>query len=148
MAMKVPEKMLLVLLLIISLPMCAPNQEALWNELNANFKALYQQGRYSEAAKVAKEALKVAEETYGSHHPNVATSLNNLAALYEAQGKYAEAEPLYKRSLEIVEEALGPDYPHVASVLENTAKCYRKMGKEDEAEKLEARAKKIRSNII
>ena len=105
--MKVPEKMLLVLLLIISLPMCAPNQEALWEELNAKGKALYQQARYSEAAKVAKEALKVAEKTYGSNHPNVATSLNNLAAFYEAQGKYEEAEPLYKRSLKIREKVLG-----------------------------------------
>jgi len=37
----------------------------------------------------------------------VATSLYNLAGLYEAQGKYAEAEPLYKRSLAIREKALG-----------------------------------------
>ena len=38
-------------------------------------------------------------------HPDVATSLNNLAALYKAQGHYAEAEPLYQRSLA---KTLGP----------------------------------------
>ena len=32
----------------------------------------------------------------------MATSLNNLALLYETQGDYAKAEPLYKRSLAIV----------------------------------------------
>ena len=50
----------------------------------------------------------------GPDHPNVATSLNNLAELYRNQGKYAEAEPLYKRSLAIREKALGPDHPDVA----------------------------------
>ena len=34
----------------------------------------------------------------------VATSLNNLAALYQAPGRYAEAEPLYQRSLAIREK--------------------------------------------
>ncbi|MBI9078079.1 MAG: tetratricopeptide repeat protein [Desulfatibacillum sp.] len=31
----------------------------------------------------------------GKDHPSVATSCNNLAALYQDQGKYGEAEPLY-----------------------------------------------------
>ncbi len=34
----------------------------------------------------------------------VATSLNNLAALYQAPNRYAEAEPLYQRSLAIREK--------------------------------------------
>jgi tetratricopeptide (TPR) repeat protein len=66
---------------------------------------LYQQGSYSEATKVAEEALTIAEKTFGLNHPAVATSLNNLAMLYEAQGKYAEAEPLYKRSMKIRERS-------------------------------------------
>ncbi len=31
----------------------------------------------------------------------MATSLNNLAALYHDQGQYAKAEPLYQRALAI-----------------------------------------------
>ena len=58
----------------------------------------------------------------GPDHPDVATSLNNLAWLYHAQGRYAEAEPLYKRSLAIVENALGPDHPHVAASLSSLAR--------------------------
>ena len=73
-------------------------QESLWNELNDKVSTLYQQGEYSE---VATEALKVAQKTFGPNHPNVATSLNNLAALYDSQGKYAEAEPFYKLALTI-----------------------------------------------
>jgi tetratricopeptide (TPR) repeat protein len=51
----------------------------------------------------------------------VATSLNNLAALYRAQGKYAEAEPLYQRALKICEQALGPDHPHSVTCRNNLA---------------------------
>ena len=50
------------------------------------------------------------EPTFGSayeilgldpEHPSTATSLNNLAALYEAMGEYAKAEPLYREALRI-----------------------------------------------
>jgi hypothetical protein len=34
-------------------------------------------------------------------HPDVATSLNPLAVLYQAQGAYPKAEPLYVRALDI-----------------------------------------------
>ena len=52
--------------------------------------------------------------TLGPDHPDVAQSLNGLAALYKAEGRYADAEPLYKRCLAIREKALGPDHPDVA----------------------------------
>ncbi|MFN3920758.1 MAG: tetratricopeptide repeat protein, partial [Methylohalobius sp.] len=39
--------------------------------------------------------MEVAEKNVGPNHPDVATSLNNLALLYYAQGQYALAEPLY-----------------------------------------------------
>ena len=31
----------------------------------------------------------------GKDHPDTLTSVNNLAALYQAQGRYGEAEPLF-----------------------------------------------------
>lgn len=96
---------------------------------------------------VAKAALKVAEQNVGPDHPNVATSLNNLAELYHTQGDYAKAEPLYKRALAILEKALGPDHPDVATSLENLAGLYRVTKRPAEAEKLEERAKKIRAII-
>ena len=54
-----------------------------------------------------KRALEVCEKYFGNEHQLVATTLNNLAALYESQGKYAEAEPMYKRALEISRENAG-----------------------------------------
>ncbi len=75
----------------------------------------------------------------------MASSLNNLAALYQTQGRYAEAEPLYQRSLAIVEKALGSEHPDVATSLENYSTLLRETGRGSEAVKLEARARAIRA---
>ena len=89
------------LTVVLGLSMCslALAQEARWRALYNQTMELYQQGKYREAVPVAKEALKVAEQTFAPDHPNVDTNLNNLAMLYVGQGKYAEAEPLHKRAL-------------------------------------------------
>jgi tetratricopeptide (TPR) repeat protein len=72
---------------------------------------LSEQGRYSEAIPLAQRALAIREKSLGPDHPDVATSLNNLALLYNNQGRYADAEPLYKRSLAIWEKASVPITP-------------------------------------
>ena len=43
------------------------------------------------------------KERYPQGHSDLASSINNLAALHRAQGKYAKAEPLYRRALEMYE---------------------------------------------
>jgi tetratricopeptide (TPR) repeat protein len=45
-------------------------------------RALYQKGQYDRALSVGLKALEVAERARGSDHPDVANSLENLAALY------------------------------------------------------------------
>ncbi len=92
-----------------------------WKKLDGKAKTLYQQNRLSEAISVAKDALKIAEDKFGSNHSNVAASLNNLAGFYQDQGKYAEAEPLFKRSLTIREKALEPGHLDIAASLNNLA---------------------------
>ena len=92
-----------VIIFVVSTSMAGPlirgvQDETLWNELRAKSALLYQQGRYSEAVEVAKEALKVAEETFGTDHPNVATVLKNMAELYKSIGKKEEAERLEERA--------------------------------------------------
>jgi tetratricopeptide (TPR) repeat protein len=116
-------------------------------QLDSTDRALepYQQGQYSEAAKLAEESLKFAKKTFGDDHSNVATSLNHLAMVYREQGKYAEAEPLLKRALEIFEKAQGPDHPTVAASLESYSLLLRKTGCDAEAARMEARAKAIRA---
>ena len=50
---------------------------------------------------VAKKALEVAEENVGLNHPDVATSLNNLAALYRATNRDEDSETLKQRAARI-----------------------------------------------
>jgi tetratricopeptide (TPR) repeat protein len=115
-------------------------QEQRWNELNAQVGKLYQQGKYAEAIPLGQESVRVAEATFGPEHPNVATSLSNLAILNWEQGRYADAEPLYRRALAIQEKALGPDHPSVAASLNGIAEVYLEQGRYADAEPLYRRA--------
>ncbi|HAA26653.1 MAG TPA: tetratricopeptide repeat-containing protein, partial [Cyanobacteria bacterium UBA8553] len=52
-----------------------------------NLAALYKvQGNYSQAEPLYQRSLAIWEKALGSEHPNVATSLNNLADLHWQQG--------------------------------------------------------------
>jgi hypothetical protein len=75
----------------------------------------------------------------------VATSLNNLALLYDHQSQFAKAEPLYERAAATLEKAMGTEHPDVATCLENYALLLRNVDRPDEAEPLEARARAIRA---
>ena len=55
-------------------------------KLNQKVVELYGQGKYSEAIPLAEQTLAIRKRILGDHHPDVATSLNNLALLYENQG--------------------------------------------------------------
>ena len=116
-----------------------------WEVLNDELMELYRTGQYDRSVVVAKKALEVAKKNVGPDHPNFATSLNNLAWIYNTQGHYAQAEPLVKQALAIDEKNLGPNHPYVALSLNNLAGLYRAMGRDDEAEPLEQRASHIES---
>jgi tetratricopeptide (TPR) repeat protein len=85
----------------------------------------------------------IREQQLGTDHPDVATSLNNLAMLYNSQGRYGDAEPLFVRSLSIWEQQLGPDHPDVATSFNNLATLYRSQGRYEEAEPLLLRSVRI-----
>jgi len=109
---------------------------------------LYGRALFGEAEPLLQHALAIYEKAMGPDHPEVATSLNNLAALYKNQGKYNEAEPLYQRSLAIREKALGRDHPDVAQSLNNLATLYHSRGKYSEAEPLYQRSLAIREKAL
>ena len=64
----------------------------------------------------------------GRWHPNVATSLNNLAALLSEMGQYAVAEPLLHRTIAIDKKIYGPEHPRIAADLNNLAALYNAQG--------------------
>jgi tetratricopeptide (TPR) repeat protein len=88
--------------------------EPAWEELDQSVLQLYHAGQYAQAVTLAEEALTLARQVWREEHPNIATSLNNLAALYESQGRYAEAQPLLEQALEMRQRLFASDHPDVA----------------------------------
>ncbi|MBI1955701.1 MAG: tetratricopeptide repeat protein, partial [Acidobacteria bacterium] len=115
-------------------------QQSQWDGLNQHLAELYSNGRYEEGVPLATEALQIAETTFGPEHPNVATSLNNLAEMDRSLGRYEEAKPLYQRALRLAETALGPESTLLAATLSNLAEMYRMQGEYGQAEPLYRRA--------
>ena len=109
---------------------------------------LSMRARYIDAESLFRRSLAIREKTLGLDHPDVASSLNNLAVLYKAQGKYADAEPLYCRSLAIRENVLEPNHPDIAISLNNLALLYEAHGKYAEAEPLYKRSLAIREQSL
>ncbi|NEQ87226.1 MAG: tetratricopeptide repeat protein [Moorea sp. SIO2I5] len=62
------------------------------------------------------------KQLLGENHPDVATSLNNLAGLYYNQGRYSEAEPLYQQALEIAVQQLGENHPNTQTISRNLSR--------------------------
>jgi tetratricopeptide (TPR) repeat protein len=94
------------------------------------------QGLYQVAEFWYQKLVKVCQTVFTGDHPDVASSLNNLAYLYDSQGKYSEAEPLYLDALEMRKRLFTGDHPDVATSLNNLALLYHNQGKYSEAEPL------------
>lgn len=98
------------------------------------------QGGYAQALPWLEQGYVVAEARLGTDHPDVATTLNDLAHLYYVQGRYNEAEPLHKRVLSIDEQQRGKEHSNVATSLNNLALLYQAQGRYAEAEPLYQRS--------
>jgi hypothetical protein len=76
-------------------------------------------GDYFAAERLLREAADVQEATLGSLHPDLASTMNNLALVYERTNKIAEAEESYRRAHAIAVASLLPGHPFVATSLKN-----------------------------
>ena len=61
-----------------------------------------------------ERALKIDEATFGLHHPEVATDINNLGVVLHILGDPRGAKAAHERALKIDEMGFGPDHPSVA----------------------------------
>ncbi len=109
---------------------------------------LYDMALYLSALLFTEQSLEIKEKAFGTDHPDVAKSLNNLARLYRTQGKYDEAEQLFKRSLAIREKVLPTDHPDIAEALNGLAELYYFQKRYDEAEQLFKRSLAIREKVL
>ncbi|MEL6327953.1 MAG: CHAT domain-containing protein, partial [Cyanobacteria bacterium J06626_23] len=86
------------------------------------------QGNYREAEALLRQALDIYQQQLGQRHPDVATSLNNLAMLHHFQGRHGEAKRLLTQALNMRREQLGDRHPLVAVSLGNLAVPYQAEG--------------------
>jgi tetratricopeptide (TPR) repeat protein len=107
-----------------------------WNQLSQTAIELYHQGKYAEAINFATKALEIVRTIWLGDHPNIATSLNNLAGFYCSQGRYKEAESLYQQALKLYKRLYKDNHPDVATSLNNLAVFYCSQGRYEEAEPL------------
>ena len=76
-------------------------------------------GRYQEAEPLYQQALAIRKKVFGEQHRTYASSLDDLAQLYQAMGKYPQAEALYQQALAIRKKTLG-----------RTASCLRRQSRQ------------------
>ena len=79
---------------------------------------LNHQGKYYLAELYYNRSLAIRQQVLGPSHPDVATSLNNLAALHSDLGRHHEAAKLY--GVRIPLPAYGQTLVHALQMLRKT----------------------------
>jgi CHAT domain-containing protein/tetratricopeptide (TPR) repeat protein len=123
-------------------------QEARWKELDARVERLQMQGKMEESVPLAKEALRVAEGTFGPEHANTSAALQKLGMADMAMGKYPEAEEFLKRALTIREKASEAQAASMAELLNGLGQLYFYEAKTSEAEAAFQRALAIGEKVL
>jgi hypothetical protein len=76
-------------------------------------------GDLTSADALLRDVARAQESTLGPRHPDLATTLNNLAIVAEKTGRYDDAENYYRRAAALAAAALAPDDPMVAETRQN-----------------------------
>ena len=61
---------------------------------------------------------------FGSDHPDVAASFNNIGAVYAGKGDFETALVQFQKALEIRTRVFGSDHPDVATSYNNIGNVY------------------------
>ncbi len=118
---------------------CAENRwRTEFNEARADLQVragdyLLVEGDHAGAEALFQSALSIRESLFGPRHPEMAASLDNLAATRFAQGDFAGARVLLERSRDIFETSFGVDYPATGRRQTNCARVLLELGRPREA---------------
>ena len=109
---------------------------------------LHERAQYTDAESLCQQALAMRESLLGSDHPDVAESLNHLAAIRYQQGRYKQMQLFAQHALAIQEEKLPPDHPAIAESLTNLGVAYNSQGEYAQARQHLERALAIREQVL
>jgi tetratricopeptide (TPR) repeat protein len=87
-----------------------------------------------------ERSLAIRESELPPNHPDIATSLNDLAEYFRHQRRYKDARILFEKSLAIFERSVAPDSDLIASSLNNLSVLYHEEGDHETALTLLKRA--------
>lgn len=91
---------------------------------------------FAEAEKAYLTALDILSSAQGLAHPEVATTYNNLGALYVKTRQWERAADAHRRGLDLRIALLGDKHPNTSASRLGLALSLNKLGKFDEAETL------------
>ncbi|MGH8545467.1 MAG: tetratricopeptide repeat protein [Gammaproteobacteria bacterium] len=114
------------------------NADDIGGVLNEAASYLRIRGDYLLAEEMHLRALALARKS--GQKGRIATSLNNLAFIYNDVGEPERALPLFQEALQLQEEELGESDPGLWLALHNLGRTYLNVGQLDEAYKLAERA--------
>lgn len=143
---------LLFLVTLFSVNTFNPTQEpTALNEartLNESAVKLFNQGKYDEAAPLAKRALQIRENLLPRTDAQISSSLTNLGEIYLAQKDYKAAKEVFQRLLAIQEELFGRDDANVSFTLDRLAVVYYVAGNYAETEAAYKRSLALREKEL
>ena len=125
-----------------------PDERAIAASLNNLGSAHYHLDDLDHAKRFLREALAI-RRRLDEVHPDVANSLNNLAAVFLAEESFAEAEELFDESLKMARQLQqGRDHQQVAATLDNLALARSELGRMGEARELHGEALEMRRRLF
>ncbi len=70
---------------------------------------MIESGKFQEAEATLRQSLEMQRKLLGREHPDVVSTLANLATSIHLQGRYAEAEALEREVLALARSQYGPE---------------------------------------
>ncbi len=110
------------------------NDSLIYDGINRLGLFNWAKGSYNTAVDFFKEGRMLSDSLFGKTDARYATSLSNLAHLYQLVGKPQRALPLLLESLERLQETVGKNHLSYASASNNLAIFYAEQEEYDKAE--------------
>ena len=118
------------------------------DRLTKEAKQAEEAGLYQTAIEIWEEVLEIQLKSFGSDHPEVATTLWRLAEAYQTSGNYKQSETTFLRALSIREKLFGANHTSTAEVLFWLGMLYEQYGLYDKAEEAVLRVLEIEEGSL
>jgi len=105
-------------------------------------------GAFDKAQALLEQALASGRAVYGTEHPRLALTLNDLGALLAEKGAYATAGSSLEEALSMRRRIHGPEHRDVAVTLAELGRVYQDQGLNARAEPLHREALAIRRKVL